>query len=69
MPYACKLLGFKSASMPSIAAYNAAGTNCEGFEEKGKNTGTEAKSRKPSKLAATLTLGKKTIKINDNLNN
>ena len=33
-PYGCKVLGFKSRSMPSAEVYNASGQECLRHEEK-----------------------------------
>jgi hypothetical protein len=33
-PRACKLFGFKSASQPSVAVYEATGEACLAFEKK-----------------------------------
>ncbi|MCL2704050.1 MAG: hypothetical protein FWE91_10655 [Defluviitaleaceae bacterium] len=33
-PYSCKLLGFKTASVPSVVAYKSTGKECEGYEPK-----------------------------------
>ena len=33
-PKSCKLYGFKSATLPSIAVYNSTGSECLGFERK-----------------------------------
>ena len=39
MPRACKLFGFKSASLPSVAVYESTGEECMGFEPKGPGKG------------------------------
>ena len=36
-PKACKLFGFKSAELPSIAVYKSTGADCMGFEKKTPN--------------------------------
>ena len=33
-PRACKLYGFKTASMPSVVFYNTTGSQCVGFKKK-----------------------------------
>ncbi|MDR2599797.1 MAG: uracil-DNA glycosylase [Oscillospiraceae bacterium] len=33
-PRSCKLFGFKSAQMPSLAVLKSSGAPCEGFERK-----------------------------------
>ena len=38
-PRACKLFGFKTAQMPSVAVLTSSGEPCEGFER--KETGRE----------------------------
>ncbi|MCL2820161.1 MAG: uracil-DNA glycosylase [Oscillospiraceae bacterium] len=35
-PRSCKLFGFKSAKLPSIAVEQSSGAPCEGFERKPK---------------------------------
>lgn len=38
-PYACKAMGFKSAIIPSLEVFRAAGSNCKQFTKK-KNEGS-----------------------------
>ena len=35
-PKSCRLFGFKSADLPSVAVYKNSGIVCEGFEKKQK---------------------------------
>ena len=48
-PNTCKLLGFKSAAMPSTVAYNSTGKVCEGFQsrdaQKTNNSNTNVDSK------------------------
>ena len=34
LPRGCKLFGFKTAQMPSVAVFNYSGVKCEGFKRK-----------------------------------
>lgn len=34
MPYGCKMFGFKSFQMPSLAVFQSSGKECQGFDEK-----------------------------------
>ena len=36
-PRSCKLFGFKSKQLPSIAVYKSSGAPCEGFKQKDKS--------------------------------
>lgn len=33
-PYGCKLFGFKSIQIPSVAVHQSSGAPCQGFEHK-----------------------------------
>ena len=41
-PRLCKLFGFKTSQLPSVAVFNSSGNPCEGFER--KQTGSARKT-------------------------